>query len=218
MAFAVAAYQLRGASQLPLLAALPAGVLASSLFAGSRATGLRGPGLAAVALAVAAMPGATAPLVGIATGGAESGPDPVAATAPSEVPAPDLWTCLDGGTFDALAVLPAGLVAASSNLGAHILLETPHRVLSAPYHRNEAGLLAQISIRGAGPARAATELRRLGVDYVAICEGDPETTYPVDTPNPGLFPALVRGEVPDFLDPLPRAAGSPLAIYAVRPG
>ncbi|TKD53176.1 hypothetical protein [Sphingomonas baiyangensis] len=65
-----------------------------------------------------------------------------------------------------LAALPPGLVLAPIDLGPAILAETPHRVLAAPYHRNEVGNLAALrALAGERPATAT------GADYRLDCSG-----------------------------------------------
>ncbi|MDG4650206.1 hypothetical protein P6F26_17295 [Roseibacterium sp. SDUM158017] len=211
---AIAAYQMRATSSLPVFAILPVSVLAAALFHENLARGRRACGLAAIALVAVSVPGASVPIVASfptrAAPGSEGAPSEAAILA-------DLRTCYAPGTYRALAARPPGVVSASSNLGAHILLESPHRVLSAPYHRNEAGMIAQLRIARAEPAEAERLLRRHGVDYVAICDGDPETRLPPGSAHPGLYPALLRGEVPAYLARLPVSPESPLRLYAVLP-
>ena len=55
-------------------------------------------------------------------------------------------SCYSADVMDALNTLSVGLVAATSNGGAPILQFTPHRALSGNYHRNIAGISAQIKI------------------------------------------------------------------------
>lgn len=83
--------------------------------------------------------------------------------------------CFQDDGFAVLQELPSGLVAATSNLGSQILLHAPHRVLAAPYHRNQTGMIAQFKIAfSATAAEAAERMRSLGVDYLVICSEDPE--------------------------------------------
>jgi hypothetical protein len=122
--------------------------------------------------------------------------------------------CLSPAYFAPLAALPPGMVAASSNLGAHLLRFTGHRVLAAPYHRNQAGLLAQLEIAQAPPAEAEELLRAAGIDYLALCLEDPE--YSGGAPGGAearLFFALQAGESFAFLDSVAAAPDSPLRFY-----
>jgi hypothetical protein len=63
-------------------------------------------------------------------------------------------------------------------------------------------------------ARPAIESNRIGI--IAICRGNAETALLTRPAPAGLLAALLRGEPPDWLEKLPRAAGEPLEIYRVR--
>jgi hypothetical protein len=118
---------------------------------------------------------------------------------PSSGLLPD-WVCLDGGRqgdragdqskpahekekvctdADAMAVSrpqePAGVVSGPSNLGAHILRFTPHRVLSAPYHRNQGGMLTELHAAMAKPERCGEVPAWSRGHVVAYCRSDPQT-------------------------------------------
>ena len=86
-----------------------------------------------------------------------------------------------------------------------MLMETPHSVLAAPYHRNVRGNAAMFDIfLGRAGERPVPRLAALGVDYVAFCPGAPERhNYAAAAPE-GLAAALSRGdEVPDGLERIP---------------
>lgn len=129
----------------------------------------------------------------------------------------NLERCYESRQYRALSSLPPGLVAAGSNLGAFILLHTPHRVLSAPYHRNQAGMLAQFRIDFATDEDAERMLRELGVDYVVTCSENVEFLVS-DGSKPGFSYRLRDGTHPDFL--LPEATNledSLISIYRLAP-
>ncbi|MEN9895152.1 MAG: hypothetical protein RIR97_1004 [Pseudomonadota bacterium] len=125
--------------------------------------------------------------------------------------------CRNASDFQQLASLPSGLVAAASNTGAHILRYTQSRALSAPYHRNPDGMLIQLKISLAPAREAETLLRANNVRYFAICDTDTEETQLAGVAPTGLAADLISGRVPDFLEKLPKPAGSNLTIYVVRP-
>lgn len=206
LSLALAFWQHRVAMVLEPLCVLPIATLAVRLFRGDRdkPPGLRR--LVAVTLVFAAIPATWAPLL-------ERLPSP----ATPQVRQPGLqsalgtWACYREGAMTPLAELPPGLVSASSNLGPHILLAGPHRVLSAPYHRNTRGMTAQLRIALADDAGAEAMLRQLGVDYVVACLHDSEYST-----GEGFFSRLQSGIVPAFLEPLARTDEG-IAIYRLRP-
>ncbi len=114
--------------------------------------------------------------------------------------------CGDAEDMAALRGLPPGTIAAPSNRGAGILRFTQHRVLSAPYHRNQGGMLAELHIGMATPADALSLLKQAGVTAVAFCRHDPQTENLIELNGNGLYASLARGEVPAYLAPV-RAKG-----------
>jgi hypothetical protein len=75
-----------------------------------------------------------------------------------------------------LADLPPGLIAADIDLGPYIVALTPHRVVAAPYHRLDQGILAATTIRSGSIEEARRQLARLGVDYFATCADQKPTS------------------------------------------
>jgi hypothetical protein len=112
-----------------------------------------------------------------------------------------------------LAALPAGTVLAASNIGAPILRFTHHRTIAGPYHRNVPGLVFMLDIFMAAPDRAAEMALRQGIDYVAVCPGNPDSGMLAHWAPTGLMAALMNGEMPSWLTPVEVDPDSPLRIY-----
>lgn len=110
--------------------------------------------------------------------------------------------CGDAEDMATLRSLPPGTIAAPSNHGAGILRFTQHRVLSAPYHRNQGGMLTELHIGMASPADALPLLKQAGVTVIAFCKNDPQTENLVDMSRDGLYASLARGELPAYLSPV----------------
>ncbi|MCX8996187.1 hypothetical protein NOF55_16800 [Rhizobiaceae bacterium BDR2-2] len=142
-----------------------------------------------------------APVVAPAVAGAEAG----------------AWRCNGEDALSGLAALPPGVVAAPSNLGASILRFSGHRVLTAPYHRNQPGMLTELHIGLAIPREAEAFLRGAGVTVVAFCADDPQTRQIAALKPDGLYAGLAAGRVPAYLEPLPTTAGAGLQLFRVRP-
>ncbi len=107
--------------------------------------------------------------------------------------------CSSEAEMAELAAMPAGVVAAPSNSGAEILRFTPHRVLTGPYHRNQAGMLTELHIGLAPADEARAFLAGAGVTVLAFCKTDPQTEMLIAAKSDGLYADLSRGRVPAFL-------------------
>lgn len=125
-------------------------------------------------------------------------------------------SCQSPAAFEQLAGLAPGLVAAPVDFGPDILRYTEHRVLSGPYHRNQAGMLTELHIGLALPGEAIAFLRGAGVDWLAFCRDDPATRQIVQLKPDGLYAALMQGQAPDYLEVLPRPRESGLRIFRVK--
>jgi hypothetical protein len=210
--FAVALWQVRGAAAANAVAValLPAALL-RSFPAPSGGAMFLGLGRAALVAALLLNPLAMIALGAAGARAAEAITGAHRAVVISDGPA----TCREASDYAPLARLPKGRVLGFIDAGPFILMETPHAMLAAPYHRNVRGNAAMLDIF-LGPASSAqTALAALGVDYIAFCPGAPERhNYAAAAPD-GLAATLGRGEVPDFLERIP-LDGTNLSVYRPR--
>lgn len=123
--------------------------------------------------------------------------------------------CLTPAALEPIQSLTPGLVAAPIDAGSYLLALTQHKVLAAPYHRNNHGNRAMLDIFLARPRVAETLLRREHVDYVAICAGLGETKSLAKREPNGLAAALLAGHIPDFLLPVLPSNDNPNSLYRV---
>ena len=205
LALGMMAYQIRSGLYVAALAALVLGTLSGHLIGEARR--LRAPRPASLAILCFALALPSLWLKAHAMLPAEASEGPRRARA----------VCAAPGAWDALAALPQGTVAGGIDLGAAILVATPHTVLGAPYHRNEAGMLAQMSAAFApGPAEARAALEAAGARYVAICAGSAERRGHASAGRTGFFADLEAGRVPSWLRPVATGGQSDLRVYALR--
>ncbi|MDG4878435.1 GtrA family protein [Mesorhizobium sp. WSM4935] len=125
-------------------------------------------------------------------------------------------TCEKKATFAPLGGMTDTTVLTISNLGAPVLAYSGHRVFAGPYHRNVAGnLLALDAFLGsADDALAIVEAHRVGL--VAICPGNVETMILTQKAPQGFLAGLLRGSVPDWLEPVSETKGGPIELYRVK--
>ena len=199
VAIALTLWQIRAAAAahvvaIPAIAALAAGLLVRGVAAR----------IAGYALCVAGMQPAWA------IGEALSARQGTAMAAPAPT------VCRSDAAMAGLSRLPVGLVAAPSNLGAAIILHTPHTALAGPYHRNVAGFSAMFDVFATDLRTARETVVELGARYVAICPGDGDLGVMARAAPDGLAASLGSGRVPTWLDALPVADGTDLLVFAVR--
>ena len=118
--------------------------------------------------------------------------------------------CFRSGKVRRLAALPPGLIAADIDLGPYIVALSPHRVVAAPYHRLEKGILANHAILRGTPDQALSQLRALGVAYIALCAD--RATGGKDR---SLRARLLGNEPPQFLNELEQ--GTPIRVWKLMP-
>ncbi|MGO4619304.1 hypothetical protein AB4Z34_21215 [Ensifer sp. 2YAB10] len=125
--------------------------------------------------------------------------------------------CLTPASLADLEGLTPSFIVGPSDIGAAVLRHTQHRVLSAPYHRNAAGMLTELKIGLARTEDAANMLRQLGHPILAFCAADVQARMIAARAPQGLYAELAADHVPAFLSPLPISAGSPIRLYALKP-
>ncbi|WP_184395337.1 hypothetical protein [Rhizobium sp. BK650] len=128
----------------------------------------------------------------------------------------DNLSCSSKQALAPLGDLPAGLVSAPSEMGVPILRYTANRVLSAPYHRNQGGMLTEMHVGLAEPQEAEAFLRGAGVTVLAFCPNDLQTSKIARLKPDGLYGQLGKGNIPAYLDPLPKAADSGAQFFRYR--
>jgi hypothetical protein len=114
----------------------------------------------------------------------------------------------------ALAALPPGLVAADLDLGPYIVALTPHRVVAAPYHRLNRGILANRAIFASRRADAEATMRALGVDYIALCNGPSD---PARRAAGSLREALLDNAPVDFLTEISTSRAAAVRLWRHAP-
>ena len=214
VSWAIALVQVRGAVFANLLSATPLAALVAEMRARANADpkDLR-KGLAFAGSALAAVPFVWA-LSGVLL---SIGVDKVTGKEAGGLPVQVENLCTDAAAMQPLAREPAGVVAGPSNLGAHILRFTPHRVLAAPYHRNQGGMLTELHAALARPADAVKFLRGAGVTVIAFCKSDPQVSSVKVAAPEGFYAQLSKGIVPAWLEPVPESRDTPLQLFRVKP-
>jgi hypothetical protein len=123
--------------------------------------------------------------------------------------------CLLPEAFVDLAGLPPERMMTPIDLGAHMMLYTPHHVVAAPYHRNEDGVLDAFRFFRRGAAEALDIARKRGLSTVVTCPAMPEMRSKDTDDDQSLLVLIAEGRLPDWLSEVPVVG--PLKVYAIAP-
>lgn len=215
VAWGIALVQVRGAVFANLLAILPLSLLIIQLRRNAnREPENLGAGFVFAVAVVAAVPNVWAlggTLIAEGTGGLANR---MRTMVPTEATGPST-DCNSWNALSPLVSLPATTIAAPSDSGAAILRFTDHRVLTAPYHRNQGGMLTELHIGLARPDEAQALLRGAGVGVLAFCPSMPQTRQLTRMKPDGLYASLERGEHPSYLQPIEGSAASGMQFFKV---
>jgi hypothetical protein len=112
--------------------------------------------------------------------------------------------------------LPAQTVFTHVDLGPRLIVLTHHDAIAGPYHRNGDAIL---DVHHAFQ-RSAADFHRIakahGATLLLVCPNMAETTvYRARSPN-GFYAQLMRGQEPDFLQPVPLPGHSPFKLWRIR--
>lgn len=147
---------------------------------------------------------------------AERRPEPRAE--PVTTSEPRSHACRNRHEIAPLAKASPGLILSYIDLGPKLLLSTPHAVLAAPYHRDNAGLAMTIELfRANDDAMVRQTLRALGIGWIVTCPGAEERTSYRTADGNGLAERLATGRVPEYLEPVSNSAQPGVRLYRVMP-
>jgi hypothetical protein len=125
--------------------------------------------------------------------------------------------CLRSENYATLARLAPGLVATDVDYGPFVLALTPHSVLSAPYHRLVAPIIAAHQIFALPPDAAREVVVRVKPAYLVACGRHALGGIDDAARAASLWGHLAAGNVPDWLEPVAETRGQPIAVYRVKP-
>lgn len=129
--------------------------------------------------------------------------------------ADDPASCFLPSAYGPLAALPPGLVLSTIDPGSAILAATHHAVLAAPYHRNSFGNRAALLAFVAPPAEARAIVADARATLIALCRASNEVAKDVALNPDGLAATLMKGRIPDWLEPI-GGARDPVLLFRVK--
>lgn len=117
--------------------------------------------------------------------------------------------------YASLNTLPPAHLFAPLDRGPEILAKTPHSVVMAGYHRNQAKMVDVVRAFTGDPRAAEAIVRRNGADYVLACSSGKDIAVFRTARADNLANLLVQGRAPAWLEPVPGFDGS-LRVYRVK--
>jgi hypothetical protein len=141
-----------------------------------------------------------------------SEPEPATTTAATK--APTEADCRQPAAFSALAALPPARIMAPIDLGSHLLLFTPHSVVSAPYHRDQDGVRDTFRFFNDPIEDAHEILATRGITLVVICPAMTEIRGLPDATPDSFVRLLPEGKLPGWLIET-SPPGSTLRVFTV---
>ena len=124
--------------------------------------------------------------------------------------------CLMPEAFADLAALPPERVMTPIDLGAHLMLYTPHEVVAAPYHRNQSGVRDTFRFINDPIAEARAILDARGIGLVVLCPAMAELQGLPDRAEDSFANLYASGNLPDWLEDV-TLPGATLEVFAVLP-
>jgi hypothetical protein len=114
-----------------------------------------------------------------------------------------------------IAMQPKGVVFTFVDLGPRLITTTHHNSIIGPYHRN-GEQIADVMKAFRGSADQARQLiAKYRSDYLLICPHSSTTTIFMSEAPGGFYGQLQKGQVPDWLTPVPLPKNSPYKMWRV---
>lgn len=144
-------------------------------------------------------------------------PDPKRSTPRMKLVSKANATCPTIPALRPIALLPKATIFTFVDLGPRLITMTHHNAIAGPYHRNGEAILDVHRVFRGTADTAHKIMRRHGATLLLICPNLSESTI-YTTQNPkGFYAQLVKGQVPDWLEPVALPARSPYRLWRVKP-
>ena len=124
--------------------------------------------------------------------------------------------CLLPSAFADLAALPPERIMTPIDLGAHLLLYTPHEVVAAPYHRNQQGVRDAYRFISDPITAARAVLEARGIGLVVLCPAMAELQGLPSRAEDSFANLYAEGKLPAWLQDV-SLPGATLQVFAVLP-
>ncbi|HKC02304.1 MAG TPA: AcrB/AcrD/AcrF family protein [Sphingomicrobium sp.] len=117
--------------------------------------------------------------------------------------------------YHPIALLPKGTVFTFIDLAPRLITVTHHDSITGPYHRNGQQIADVMNAFRGDADQARVLIGKYHADYLLTCPNSSTTTIFMSEAPRGFYTQLQRGDVPDWLTPIPLPANSPFKIWKV---
>lgn len=114
-----------------------------------------------------------------------------------------------------IALLPKGTVFTFIDMAPRLITVTHHDSITGPYHRNGQQIVDVMTAFRGSADQAHALIVKYHSDYLLTCPNSSTTTIFMSEAPKGFYAQLQRGDVPDWLTPIPLPAKSPFRIWKV---
>lgn len=119
------------------------------------------------------------------------------------------------GSYRPIAKQPKGMVFTFVDLAPRLITVTHHDSIMGPYHRNGEQIADSMKAFRGTADQARAIFSKYHSDYLLTCPNSSTTTiFDSETPR-GFYAQLERGQVPDWLIPVPLPANSPFRMWRI---
>jgi hypothetical protein len=114
-----------------------------------------------------------------------------------------------------IALQPKGMVFTFVDLGPRVITVTHHDAVVGPYHRNGQQIADVMNAFRGSEAQAHGLITKYHSTYLLTCPlSSTSTIFMAETPK-GFYAQLTRGQVPNWLQPVPLPKESPFKMWRV---
>jgi hypothetical protein len=119
------------------------------------------------------------------------------------------------GSFTPVATQPKGVVFTFIDLAPRLIVVTHHDSIMGPYHRNGEQIADVMKAFRGSADEARKIMAKYHSDYLLTCPNSSTTTIFMSETPKGFYAQLAKGEVPDWLTPVPLPVNSPFRMWKI---
>jgi hypothetical protein len=123
--------------------------------------------------------------------------------------------CNTMAAFRPIALQPKGTIFTFVDTGPRLITVTHHNAITGPYHRNGEQIGDIMKAFRGSEAQAHAIVKKYRADYLMTCPQSATTTIFMSTAPKGFYAQLSRGEVPNWLSPVPLPKDSAFQLWKV---